>query len=81
MMKYRGFSSFYSYCANKSENSNIHTNNKTQTQCPNIKITSDNILAPSNSGNSAKRHYARVVKYNSRAISARVGARSAYICK
>ena len=63
-MKYRGFTSVFSYCANRSE--------KEGKVCPKLRFAFDNVISPNSSDSSRKRQYANVIQFRSRSVSGRV---------
>jgi hypothetical protein len=64
-MRYRGYTSLYSYCADRSHKSK---NNR----CPSLRFAFNNVLAPNNSAKSKKMIYSNTIRYASRGVAARV---------
>ena len=65
-MKYRGFTSVFSYCANRSEKE------KEGGVCPKLRFAFDNVISPNSSDSSRKRQYANVIQFLSRSVIGRV---------
>jgi hypothetical protein len=63
-MKYRGFTSLYSYCAHRSQQKGG--------KCPSIRFAFDNVIAPNASDKSRKRQYANDIQMSSRIAIGRV---------
>ena len=72
MMKYRGFSSLYAYCADRHHN---EKGNKNNTTCPTLLFYFNNIISPNNADVSTKMRYAKTIKFASsqnKSVAARV---------
>ena len=77
MMKYRGFSSLYSFCADRHHNSKGDKNNTT---CPTLSFNFNNIISPNNADVSTKIRYAKTIKFASSHNKSVAGRVSNYNC-